>query len=162
MRTQVKMLTVLAMSGALVGCAHKQQNEAANPATAPTGPQVASTTRANDAVTDSGNSGAKSDDDNAAYFDFDSYLLRDNAVSQLEKVASKLRDTPHAKVRIEGNCDERGTAEYNLALGEHRAQAAKKYLERVGIKAARIKTVSYGSERPKYDGHDETAWAKNR
>jgi len=100
--------------------------------------------------------------ENAAYFDFDSSLLRQDAQPVLQQVAERLRANPRARVRIEGNCDERGTDEYNLALGAHRAEAAKRYLVNLGVAGARIKTVTYGKEQPKYTGHDESSWAKNR
>ena len=70
--------------------------------------------------------------------------------------------TNSGNVTIEGHCDERGTSAYNLALGEKRANAAKEYLVALGVNAARVSTVSYGKERPFDDGHDESAWAKNR
>jgi peptidoglycan-associated lipoprotein len=100
--------------------------------------------------------------DDAVYFDFDSALLRDDARPLLQELAEKVKGNAHAKIRIEGNCDERGTKEYNLGLGAHRAQAAKKYLLSLGVPSSRIETVSYGAERPKYTGHDEDSWAKNR
>jgi peptidoglycan-associated lipoprotein len=97
----------------------------------------------------------------AVYFDFDSSLLRDDARPVLQNVAVMAKN--HGKgVRIEGNCDEVGTVEYNLALGEHRAIQAKDYLTRLGIPAGRIKTVSYGSQHPKDPGHDDSAHAENR
>jgi len=77
-------------------------------------------------------------------------------------VSQRLKKQPAIAVRIEGNCDELGTTEYNLALGEERAKSAKAYLEHLGVATARLQTISYGSERPKYDGHDEAARAKNR
>lgn len=98
----------------------------------------------------------------AIYFDFDAAVVRDDARPTLQKLAEKLKANPGAKVRIEGNCDERGTDEYNLALGSHRAEAAKRYLESLGVPAGRIATVSFGSERPKFQGHDESSWSKNR
>jgi peptidoglycan-associated lipoprotein len=100
--------------------------------------------------------------DDAVYFDFDSSLLREEARPLLRDLAQKLRSGGGARVRIEGNCDERGTTEYNLALGAHRAEAAKKYLQNLGVPRSRIETLSYGSEHPKYEGHDEGAWSKNR
>ena len=103
----------------------------------------------------------KSQDD-AAYFDFDSSLLRDDARPVLQQLAEKVKANPKAKIRIEGNCDERGTQEYNLGLGAHRADAAKKYLLSLGVPSSRIETVSYGAEKPKYTAHDEDAWSKNR
>ena len=97
----------------------------------------------------------------AVFFDFDSALLRDDARPVLQRVAS-VAQSHKATVRIEGNCDELGTVEYNLALGEHRAIQAKDYLSKLGVPPKRIKTVSYGSQRPKADGHDEQAHAQNR
>jgi peptidoglycan-associated lipoprotein len=99
--------------------------------------------------------------DDMAYFDLDSALLRDDARPVLQQLADKVK-TSRTRVRIEGNCDERGTGEYNLALGAHRAEAAKKYLLSLGVPSSRIETVSYGKERPKYEGHDEASWSKNR
>jgi peptidoglycan-associated lipoprotein len=98
---------------------------------------------------------------NAIYFDFNSANLREDARPILQRLGKELA---HAKksIRIEGNCDERGTTEYNIALGDKRAREAKTYLERLGVPANHIRVVSYGSERPKYQGHDETAYAKNR
>jgi peptidoglycan-associated lipoprotein len=98
------------------------------------------------------------------YFNFDSADLSKEARDTLARNAGVLTRTlyPEIKVRIEGNCDERGSAEYNLALGERRANAAAKYLTTLGVKQNRISTVSYGKERPAAQGNDETAWSKNR
>jgi peptidoglycan-associated lipoprotein len=103
----------------------------------------------------------KGDKELAVFFDFDSALLRDDARPVLQKVAG-VAQSGQATVRIEGNCDEVGTVEYNLALGEHRALGAKDYLTRLGVPPSRIKTVSYGSQRPRVTGHDEQAHAQNR
>jgi peptidoglycan-associated lipoprotein len=97
-----------------------------------------------------------------AFFDFDSYKLRDDARQALDQDAKLMRDNSSVQVTIEGHCDERGTVEYNQALGEKRAQAARDYLTGAGIDASRIQMVSYGKERPFDPGHDESAWAKNR
>ena len=96
------------------------------------------------------------------YFDFDSFALSNEARKALANNAGLLRKGAAAKLRIEGNCDERGSAEYNIALGEKRAEAAKKYLVSMGVPADRLATVSYGKEKPADQGHDESAWAKNR
>ncbi len=96
------------------------------------------------------------------YFGFDSTELDDAARTVLARNSELLRKNSRVKVRIAGNCDERGSAEYNLALGEKRAKAAKKYLETMGIPAANLSTISYGKEKPADAGHDEAAWAKNR
>jgi peptidoglycan-associated lipoprotein len=97
-----------------------------------------------------------------AFFDFDSYSLRDDARTALDGDAGMLRDHASVNITIEGHADERGTDEYNQALGEKRAQSARDYLVGAGIAAARIQVVSYGKERPFADGHDESAWAQNR
>jgi len=98
----------------------------------------------------------------AAVFDFDSYALRDDARTALDADAKLMREHADLKVTIEGHCDERGTVEYNQALGEKRAQAARDYLTAAGVDASRFQVVSYGKERPFETGHDEAAWAKNR
>ncbi len=98
----------------------------------------------------------------AVFFELDSYALTDAARAALDHDAKMLRDNGGIKVVIEGHCDERGTSEYNQALGEKRAQAARDYLTAAGIDASRLSIVSYGKERPFDPGHDESAWAKNR
>lgn len=102
------------------------------------------------------------DDLQPIYFDFDKYDLRpgDREILSLNVVV--LKENTTVKIRIEGNCDERGTVEYNLALGERRAAAARDYLINLGIDPDRISIISYGKERPKYPGHNEEAWSKNR
>jgi peptidoglycan-associated lipoprotein len=96
------------------------------------------------------------------FFDFDSYKLTEADRSILAKNAGVMKKDAAAKVRIEGNCDERGSDEYNLALGQKRAEAAKKYLVMMGVAADRLSVISYGKEKPADPGHDEAAWAKNR
>jgi peptidoglycan-associated lipoprotein len=98
----------------------------------------------------------------AIFFDFDSALLRSEARPVLQKVAAEARGKEKEDLRVEGNCDELGTVEYNLALGDHRARAAKEYLVHLGVPANRIQVVSYGSQRPKFPGHDDDSRAKNR
>ncbi|HOP47178.1 MAG TPA: peptidoglycan-associated lipoprotein Pal [Desulfobacteraceae bacterium] len=96
------------------------------------------------------------------YFDFDRSELKPEAQANLQKKAEWLRANPMHSVMIAGHCDERGTAEYNLALGERRANSAKEYLTALGISENRIETISYGEEKPADPGHNEEAWAKNR
>ncbi|UCH06760.1 MAG: peptidoglycan-associated lipoprotein Pal [Deltaproteobacteria bacterium] len=96
------------------------------------------------------------------YFDFDRSSIRDEARVVLEKTAAFLKENSSIRIRIEGNCDERGTNEYNLALGERRANSAKLFLVSLGISPDRIRTISYGEERPLALGGGEDAWAKNR
>jgi peptidoglycan-associated lipoprotein len=96
------------------------------------------------------------------YFELDSSDVSADGQKVLQANASVLKQYPGMQVTIEGHCDERGTAEYNLALGERRALAAKNYLVSLGIPADKIKTVSYGKEFPFDPGHDDGAWSKNR
>lgn len=100
--------------------------------------------------------------DKKIYFDFDKFDLSSESMETLSGLAALLKSSPEIKVRIEGNCDERGTIEYNLALGERRAKAAMDYLISQGIDASRLTTVSYGKEKPADPGQNEEAWAKNR
>jgi peptidoglycan-associated lipoprotein len=96
------------------------------------------------------------------YFEFDSIRLSPEAQEILTKKAAWLRKNPRATVTIEGHCDDRGTNEYNLALGEGRAQSARAFLVDLGIKDSRLTTISYGEERPIATGQNEEDWAKNR
>ncbi len=96
------------------------------------------------------------------YFDFDKAAIRDDAIPILDSQAAWLRRYPDVRVRIEGNADERGTREYNFALGARRADAVRDYLAAHGVAAGRISTISYGKEQPIDPGHDEAAWSKNR
>ncbi len=96
------------------------------------------------------------------YFDFDRSGVRPSETHKLETVAERLNFNPANKVLIEGHCDERGTEEYNRALGERRALALREFLVRLGISPDRIRTISYGEDKPAVQGHDEEAWAKNR
>ncbi len=96
------------------------------------------------------------------YFDFDRSFIRDDARSVMKANAEWLKANPKIKIRIEGNCDERGTKEYNQALGQRRATSAKKYLTDMGISSKRISLISYGKEKPVCTEHTEDCWQKNR
>ena len=96
------------------------------------------------------------------HFDFDKSELKPEARAILVKKAEWLRNNPEFSVRVEGHCDERGTNEYNLALGERRANSAWKFLNALGISGSRMTTISYGEERPADPRHNEAAWSKNR
>ena len=96
------------------------------------------------------------------YFEFDQSALRPQAKQDLNHDAQILRERSNIRVEIQGNCDERGAAEYNLALGMGRAEAAKRYLVDLGISPSRIDTISFGEENPAVRGHSESAWEKNR
>jgi peptidoglycan-associated lipoprotein len=96
------------------------------------------------------------------YFEYDRYDLSAKAREILADKAYFLRENPALKIRIEGHCDDRGTNEYNLALGERRANSARQYLMNLGVRSDRISTVSYGEEQPLDPGQNEEAWARNR
>ena len=96
------------------------------------------------------------------FFDLDSSVITSEGQKTLERQAAWLQNYPNASVSVEGHCDERGTREYNLALGERRATAAKNYLVSLGVNASRVSTISYGKERPAVIGSNEASWAQNR
>lgn len=155
---------VFAMLLVGVGCSHAQKKTDLNQTHALRGPPpavapiTAAPTQGDEVATNNDSRAGQRGD--AIYFDLDSYLLRDDARPELQRVAEEAKNAK--AVRIEGNCDERGTTEYNLALGDARAQAAATYLKRLGVHKPKISTISYGSERPKATGHDESAWSQNR
>jgi peptidoglycan-associated lipoprotein len=96
------------------------------------------------------------------YFDYDSSELKSEAQDILTRKATWLKANGNYKLKIEGNCDERGSTEYNLALGSRRAEAAAKFINALGISEDRLTTISYGEDRPAVDGNDESAWSQNR
>ncbi len=96
------------------------------------------------------------------YFDFDRYTIKDESKDTLRQNAQWIKDHAQFHVVVEGHCDERDTQEYNLALGERRASATRQYLVSLGVPANRLRTISYGEERPAADGHNESAWSRNR
>lgn len=105
---------------------------------------------------------AKAEGLETIYFDFDRAFIRDDARSVMKANAEWLKANPKVKIKIEGNCDERGTIEYNQALGQRRAASAKKYLTDLGISAKRISLISYGKEKPVCSQSNEDCWQKNR
>lgn len=96
------------------------------------------------------------------YFNYDSSDLTSSVIESLEANAQFLKDNPAVEVQIEGHCDDRGGIQYNLALGEKRAKSVKQYLEALGVESGRISTISYGKERPKAFGSEESSWSQNR
>lgn len=168
--TLIKLATVSAAVAALAACAPKPKVEPAVPMepSQPTAPQYP--TAPTGPVT-GGNVGAAlpgSEQDfvvnvgDRIYFDLDSYSVRPEAQPRLDAQAAWLQRYPQVTVRIEGNADERGTREYNLALGARRAEAVRTYLIQRGVPAGRIDTISFGKERPIVEGSNEAAWAQNR
>lgn len=124
--------------------------------------------RTSGAATASSVYAAQLDDPNSAlyskvvYFDFDKSTIRSEFVDTLRAHAAFLANNPSVKVSIEGHCDERGSREYNIGLGERRANAVQTFLAAEGVAADQMGTISYGEERPADPGHDQAAWAKNR
>ena len=98
----------------------------------------------------------------SVYFDFDSVVVKDEYKPMIEAHGKYLQTTRTAKLTIQGNCDERGSREYNIALGQRRADTVKRMMQLYGATDAQIETVSFGKEKPKNQGHDEAAWAENR
>ena len=156
-------ITLLAGTAALAACSKKAPEELPPPpvettaeapvtTTAPTGPVVGSQEHFVDAV----------NGQNVIYFDTDRYNIDSADAAALQTQAQYLGQYRQTRITIEGHADERGTREYNLALGERRANAAKNYLVGLGVDANRISTVSYGKERPVALGSNEAAWAENR
>ena len=142
----IKALTAIAAMFLIAACSSSEQ--AAAPATTTVTPGSVADFRQN--VGD------------RVFFDTDQSTIREDGRATLGKQAEWLKKYANYQVTVEGHCDERGTREYNLALGERRANAARQYLIAQGIPAARIKTISFGKERPDPVGSDEAAWARNR
>ena len=146
MRT-IKALAAMAMMLVIAACSSNQQEQATGASTSVTPGSVADFRQ---------NVGDR------VFFDTDMSNIREDGRQTLTRQAEWLKKYGNYQITIEGHCDERGTREYNLALGERRANAARQYLVAQGIPAARVKTISYGKERPDPVGSDEAAWARNR
>jgi len=178
----VNLLVIgLALGIAAVGCKHKPVGVTAIPG-APTGAPgdagqggaIGNGNMANDQTQSSAipanapnsHAGWKEDAQalqaNSIHFDYDSSVIRSGDKPNIEAVADYLKGNPSAAVRVEGNCDERGTEEYNRSLGERRALAAREELVGLGVDASRVDTISYGKDRPVDTGHSEASHAKNR
>jgi peptidoglycan-associated lipoprotein len=157
------LLAVLALATGTVGCAKKAvEAPPAPPAPPPTEEPAPPAPAPPPATEEPAPAPLQQGDLQPVFFDFDSDALTGSGRATLDANAKLLRDNPTAQITIEGHCDERGTVEYNLALGERRAQSARDYLVNAGIDAARIQLISYGKERPFDPGHTEEAWDKNR
>lgn len=149
----------------LMGVAGMMALAAACSSTKSTGPDVAATDNAGTSVS---SIVAGSQDDleqnvgHRVFFGYDQYSLTAQAQSTLQRQADFLKQYPNVRIQVSGNCDERGTREYNLALGARRAEAARAYLVSMGVDSSRITTVSYGKERPIDPRSTEEAWSLNR
>jgi peptidoglycan-associated lipoprotein len=155
---------ILAAALATLGCSSRKQVQTETPPSPPPSTETTETPPpppppSTETTTESTDTGAGFQD---AFFDYDEAAIRADAKAALESNARHLERNANSNVIIEGHCDERGSVEYNLALGERRARAAKEFLASYGIPANRMTTISYGKERPFAEGHDESAWAQNR
>ena len=164
------LVAVLALG--ISACATKKKDLPPPPPTAAMAPP-STTTPSNDGVPPTANVGSTNIPGSAAdfaaqsgsdhvLFQYDSYEIDETARTILGKQAEWLARYPQTKITVEGHADERGTREYNLALGDRRATAAKNFLAAQGVATGRMTTISYGKERPAVDGSDESAWAQNR
>lgn len=162
---------VLPLSIALAGCSSTNPKpEAASASTAGAGEKSAGAAPSSSASSSSLEAAQRGESTATpalsplkdVYFDFDSYDLRADARATLKANGEWLRSNPSTQVQIEGHCDERGTTEYNLALGSKRAQSVKDYLVTLGAAADRLSTISYGEELPVCTEHNEACWQKNR
>lgn len=146
--SMIKALSAIAAMFLIAACSNSNDTQTASAATTSVAPGSVGDFRQN--VGD------------RIFFDTDGSTVREDGRQTLNRQAEWLKKYTNYQITIEGHCDERGTREYNLALGERRANAARQYLIAQGIPAARIKTVSYGKERPDPVGSDEAAWSRNR
>ncbi|HSQ77481.1 MAG TPA: peptidoglycan-associated lipoprotein Pal [Nitrospirota bacterium] len=168
-RNSLLLVIIVSLSMlALWGCPKKAEVTATPEAQKETAPAVKEEQKPEAAVTEEAKPEVKEERAAGAaglqpvYFDFDRSFIRDDAKSVMKANAEWLKANPKVKIRIEGNCDERGTKEYNQALGQRRASSAKKYLTDLGIAAKRISLISYGKEKPICNEQSEECWQKNR
>lgn len=154
------VLTALATAALLVtvSCANKPKEEAKQDVPSVNSAQNQGPTLELNGDSDSGKAGALQ----TVYFEFNSAQLTEQTKNTLKDNAEFLKKSESIEVQIEGHADERGSVQYNLALGEKRAKSVKSYLMGLGIKVKRMTTISYGKERPLTFGHEESAWSKNR
>jgi peptidoglycan-associated lipoprotein len=171
-----KFLAAVAMVAVLAGCSTQpsapvddQSTAEAAAAAAKSGTTTSGATTSGISGTSSGTGGANplKDPNNvlskrSVYFEFDSFVVEDKYKAMVESHARYLAGNRAAKVTLQGNTDERGSREYNIALGQKRAEAVKRVMVLMGAQDVVIETVSYGKEKPKREGHDEAAWAENR
>ncbi|TMA26569.1 MAG: peptidoglycan-associated lipoprotein Pal [Deltaproteobacteria bacterium] len=161
-------LFTIALAAGIAACSHAQPK--ADGSGQQTQPQAQATEAGKNVTPEAYHAQGQADLDKAleelravsVFFEFDSATLTTDAKEKLSAVGDVLVKHQELKVRIEGNCDERGSEQYNLALGQRRADAAKKYLDNLGVKRQQITAISFGAERPKATGHDEEAWRQNR
>lgn len=163
----VRLALILCATASMAACASKPKPEPGGPGTTPPGPGSGYNPGPSTGPVDTRAIPGSVQDfvinvGDFVYFDLDQYEIRSDAMGVLDAQAAWLARYPGVQIRIEGNCDERGTREYNLALGARRANAVRDYLVSRGVSASRISTISWGKERPIDPGSGEDAWARNR
>jgi peptidoglycan-associated lipoprotein len=149
-----RQLTILAIASValLSACSSTKLDNVSDKAASTVAPVVADHLNPNSLISK----------ERSVYFDFDKYDIKDNQKAVVERQGKYLASNGALKIRAEGNADERGGREYNLALGQKRAEAVVRALKVYGVKDGQVEPVSFGSEKPKAQGHDEAAWAENR
>jgi peptidoglycan-associated lipoprotein len=156
-------LTILAASLALTSCASKPKKVEADSVNADSKSKVDNGKNAGLSLEVNGDSDSnKAGSLKTVYFDFNSAALSNDTKDALNNNVKFLKENPSVKIQVEGHCDERGSVQFNLALGEKRAKGVKEYLAAQGIEGSRVTTVSLGKEKPVSFGHDEESWSKNR
>jgi peptidoglycan-associated lipoprotein len=163
-----RTLIAVSVAGLFAGCATTSSNESAPAPQAAGVPQAAAPapapapSRSVSSRQDGRTAGTKTSTATSVYYDLDRYEFKPEDRRVIEAHARYLREHPDAKVRLEGNADERGSSEYNLALGQRRAENVMRGLQAGGVPADRMEAVSFGKEKPRAQGHDEQAWSENR
>jgi peptidoglycan-associated lipoprotein len=158
---KMRFLCVVAALGLLAACSSDEPKKAAEVSTA-SPPPTAKTQPPVDTLVKGSQADFVKNVGDRVFFDLDKSTLKPEGKDQLSKWVAFLKTYPNDQLLVEGHCDERGTREYNLALGERRANAVKEFLVANGVQATRLKTVSYGKERPAVLGSNEAAWSQNR
>jgi len=160
MMSKIRIGFAVAMVGALAAChSGVKLDEGANKGAIGTQPDANAVQQVNvDPLNDPNSPLAK----RSIYFDFDSYAVRDDYQPLLQQHSQYLKSHPERHVLIQGNTDERGTSEYNLALGQKRAEAVRRAMSLLGVADTQMEAVSLGKEKPQAPGHDESSWAQNR
>lgn len=172
MKTRILNICVPLAVALAGGCATQSGNQASDSSASPQQPSATSPSATSSASRSSGprsratrtitRDAAGRPNERSVYYDFDKSSLSAADRKLVEAHVQYLRQHPETKVRVEGNADERGSKEYNLALGQRRAEAVTKAMTLLGVSDQRLEAVSYGEEKPKMAGHDENAWAENR
>lgn len=154
--------TPLVLLAILAGCSSEPSKETENAQPAGQQPKIAQAPRGTASASLQEIKAKTVPGNRSVYYGFDKSEIGPEARSLIEANAQYLRDHPETKIRVEGNADERGSAEYNLALGQRRAEGVSKMLRLLGVPEARVEAVSLGKEKPRKIGHDETSWTENR